>query len=718
MLAAITFSYFEWNQHQANIKAINQTGSSQLSTSKITERTELKHQIRRILNNSLWKVGKQAENFDSKKSEIRMIEESTKKNLEKKTTSFSKLINLNSENYDKKLNIKVENDADGRTIAYINLTENTKIIGETPDKSTKISLPLENLKTKTSPRFFLLQNKMDQFGKNLNNIEKRWKYFEYALAYSQAWLTGKLKFSEKRSKTLFQLALATHEIDKFGSTDYKAIMEDLTKTQLSEIKIPSKINSKNIKNPLNGQKIQKISQNVKKSLYFLEKSENKLKETRKHIKKAAEFQPQKLFSKNLEKISALQENPLKPENEFVKICNDTISVYTFPRRKMNKSLEKIRETESFLKKSQIKFKKGLETINPSKQSNPVMKQLYKDFTKKGNPGGIAQQLDRGFNTVLDNINFLEKRILKIRKTLPTPTVYKEKFPNNFRKKLSGKLKENKQTVRKFLSKVHNQAERTFEKYKKNYYRSKNKIKSLHNRILKEIKKQTNRPNSNWSETYKNYPKPGEENKNKPKQKKIQKYVIFKNQGTIGGIKRILSGARKHLIRIKKLKENFETEREKLENFSIDKDLRDKLEEKTNFQIFPNFSREKNYEISPPQPLKTNPNISVYHEIDIDKVNFQRLDPLGLLYESAPPTPIYLWFIDTIISWGMWDVEIEIEEPLVEEIFDYPNQMIPRPITKNSNQYIHKALPYKKEFRKTDFEFKLLVLSLRKFSISC
>ncbi len=695
------------------MNSINQKGSSQLSTETISERTDLNNQVKRTLNNSLWKVGKSTVNFESKKSEVRKIEKITEKKLENKLSTLSKKTDLNLENSKSKLDIEIEKGENGQPIAHINFPEGTNIKGKTPDNSTRIVLPVENLKTMVTPRFFLLQKRMDEFGKDLNNIERRWKYFEYALAYSQAWLTGKLKFSKKRSEALFQLALATHEIDKFGSTDYPTILRDLTNTSFSEIKLPTQIDAKSIKEPLNEKTIQNLSQNMKKSKSLLQTSENKLHKTAKQTRKVTDFSPEKIFSKQLEKLSQLEENNPNLKNKFLKICQKTENTYAFPQQQMKKALQNIQETKRLLKKSRTKFQKGLESIKPSQKTNPTMKQLYNDFTKEGTPGGIALQLEEGFESVLENLDDLEKRIKQVQKTLPNPTDYKKQFPGNFQEK----LRENKKPTRKILSNAEKQADKIFKKYEQDYESTKDYITSLHSKISKEIKKQTKEPDSNWSETFNDYPEPGEEKKNVSERKRVEKYVIFRNRGTIGGIEIVLSNARNHLQRIEDVNKKFGKERNRLENFEIDEDLRRVLEEKDSFRNFSKFSREEIYELSPPSPLKSDPNLSVYHEIEIESINFERLDPLGYVSKSAPPTPIYLWFIDTIIYWAQWDVTIEIKEPIVEEIFDYRNQTIPRPILDNSAKYVHKALPYKQNFDKSKFSFPLIVLSLRNFSIS-
>lgn len=717
ILSASIFGYYEWNRHQMKRKSINQSGSSQLSTSTISERTAVNDHVRRVLNDSLYNVGGSIENFETTESETKRIEQISERKLENEITTLSNQTNLNLGNSKSKLDFKIKEGENGRAIAHVEFPENTNVRRKTPDKSTIITLPLKNLKTKVTPRFFLLQNRMNEFGEDLNNIERRWKYFEYALAYSQAWLKGKLEFSEKRSKLLFQLALATHEINKFGSTDYQAIIRDLTSISLPNVELPTKIGPTSIKNPLNENTIQSLSQRIEKSIRLAKTSEKQLRKTENQIEKVAEFHPEKRLSKQLGKISELKEKEQNLENKFSKICKETESVYAFPRRRLEKSLNHIQEAKNLLKKSQSQFEKGLESIKSSKQSNQITKQLYEDFTQEEKPRGIAPQLEEGFNSVLDNLKFLEKRIYQVQKNLPKPADYEKKFPGGFQKKFSKKLRENKKVAKQLLSEAYGQAKKTFTDYENDFESNKNEIDELHTIILKEIKRQAKKPDQNWSKTFTQYPGPGEKNETSSKQKNIEKYVIFQNQGTIGGIEKVLSGTKNHLNRIKELDKDFEKERKELEEFEIDKALKKVLKNEDDFQSFPDLPRENVYGLSPPKPLKNDPNISVYHEIEVESVKFDRLDPLGLVNESAPPTPIYLWFIDTVIYWGLWDVKIEIKKPLVEKIFDYPNQTIPRPITKKSGQYVHKPLPYKQEFQKTDFEFKLLVLNLRNFSIS-
>ncbi|MGQ9787787.1 MAG: hypothetical protein ACUVQM_00505 [Candidatus Hadarchaeaceae archaeon] len=123
-------------------------------------------------------------------------------------------------------------------------------------------------------------------------------------------------------------------------------------------------------------------------------------------------------------------------------------------------------------------------------------------------------------------------------------------------------------------------------------------------------------------------------------------------------------------------------------------------------------RENTYELLPPVPLKKLPGISVYHNLDVKKVVYQRQDPAGLLGLPSA-TPIPLGTSGATVWWGQWKITIEIEEEPIEEIFDFDNPTIPHIY---GGLCTHLALAYRWRFSEKKFTTILSIVSPKPFLI--
>ena len=122
-------------------------------------------------------------------------------------------------------------------------------------------------------------------------------------------------------------------------------------------------------------------------------------------------------------------------------------------------------------------------------------------------------------------------------------------------------------------------------------------------------------------------------------------------------------------------------------------------------------REFVYRAFPPRPDGF-PFVSVYHVLEIEDISYSREDPAGLLGNSLA-TPVYLPFIETVIWWGMWSVRVELNRA-VEEIFDYPNQIL---LQETPFGYLHSSLFYRWSLGKETFDVRVTVFSLEPFLFS-
>ncbi len=712
LLTASFVTYFEWNRHQSEKEAIDRQGSSQLSFDLISEKSGLNGHIERTLNESLWKIGKNGKTSESGGSEVEKIENLAENELNKKLQNLSPKTNLHFPSDRKRIGFEISRGKENGTVADVKFPKGTSIEDNTPDGSTTIEIPVENLTETTARRLFLLQDEMEAFGAALNSVERRWEYFEYALAYSQAWLEKDLNFSKKRTETLFRLALATHEIDKFGSSDYRSLLREVAGSKVMELMESSDMKLDQFGDPLGNPSVREFSEKTEKSLNLLKSSKASLHHAKSNIDNLKKFNPEKLLTSQSQKISNLSDNYEQSKDDFSKICEDTRNIYALPQDQLNKSLEKVREARRALKMSRNCFNRGLDAIESSKENNPFLKNLYQDITQS-EPRGVSPQINCGFKSVLENLDSLEKEVVELRKQIPETSEYEKTFPDGYREKLSTDMGENE--VDELFSEAYKDAEESFSEYIDDYEEERSEVDEINDYFLREIESQTRDTCPNWSDTYTEYPKPGE--RGNSEEMRAEKYVIRENQGSISGLETVLERTESQLDRIENLNKDFDEERGKLERFGLNQSLKNIIKEGEGSPDDSTRSRKEEYELSPPTPIENTPNISVYHDLDIDSVQMKRLDPVGLVDKSGPPTPIYIWQIKTTIFWGLWDVKIEIEEPLVEEIFDYPNQVIPRPKSENSNQYVHKPLPYERHFEKSEYNFKLLVLSLRNFDIS-
>jgi len=80
----------------------------------------------------------------------------------------------------------------------------------------KIARFVKEVETFVDCRYYLLQDKMNEFLRRLDEIHDRWRNLEYLSAWTKA-LMGEVKLSEEESATLFEAAWCQQELEVFGS---------------------------------------------------------------------------------------------------------------------------------------------------------------------------------------------------------------------------------------------------------------------------------------------------------------------------------------------------------------------------------------------------------------------------------------------------------------------------------------------------------------------
>jgi hypothetical protein len=84
------------------------------------------------------------------------------------------------------------------------------------DTQVKIARPLEEIQAFVDCRYFLLQERMNEFLRRLDDIHDRWRNLEYLNAWGKA-LTGKVELSKQETVALFEMAWCRQELETFGS---------------------------------------------------------------------------------------------------------------------------------------------------------------------------------------------------------------------------------------------------------------------------------------------------------------------------------------------------------------------------------------------------------------------------------------------------------------------------------------------------------------------
>jgi hypothetical protein len=229
----------------------------------------------------------------------------------------------------------------------------------------------------------------------------------------------------------------------------------------------------------------------------------------------------------------------------------------------------------------------------------------------------------------------------------------------------------------------------------------------------------------YRESYEEFPNPGAydpEEDPSPTTRSANVYITERDDGTINTLNATLEDVKTSLGEMEDIAGGVEREQDELSGAEIDEELMQVLLEASypQFEQPAEFDREQLYELLPPTPIRAQPGLSVFHEFDIRDVEYRRVDPCGRLGgASAPPTPIPLWFIGLTLYWGQWEVTIELEDEPIEQIFDFPNPTLPRPLLEGAGielTKIHKPLGYRFELPRTSFSFTLLIVSPRYFSI--
>lgn len=727
LLTVVMLGEFAWVRHQLILGGINSGADDLLLTSVAGVQSDIERAVRYSIYEALWEISKHADGYTSRGERENAAENLAARGLEQRLFSLVKVYRRHNTLAKLVLgqgspSLELQPEERGYVLASVKLPKRTYIEASLLDNTLKLKSPYENFKTFIDSRFYLLDEMMGDFISGMEEVLDGWKYAEYALAYGQAWLGRKVIFSESKSRALFQLGWASHELSVFGSSDYLSTLQDLSgingAVQLFEDYDPNVVVE-----PVSAEEIHVLTEKIDASLKELRRSEEKLMDSLAAVRGFKTFDADKWADRIQIRFEGVEKaldslNVDEAEQRFCKLCENFEFTYSYLHKLLDEAVADIEEAQVHVRGVQEKFQQLLSIVKSSTLDNPLMKQLYEDLVI-GSNGNIplAQQISWGVSDVLQNLGQLGGEISVRREQFVVPSRLNSIFPGDLREKFTQIINENLESAGEALREAREAAGEAICEFKVFVDRRENLRISLLKQISGGVQNLLQKPDANWSGRYEDYPDPGEDPEAVPFTTTAEKYVLMQGKGSIGGLRLVLESTRSHFERFEDLARRFESLQGEMSRLELDDGLRKVLD--TSFQSPQGLNREQAYELAPPKPINPRPGISVFHEFEIKSVNYERLDPCGWVDPKAPPTPIFLWFIGVTIYWAQWEVTLELEEWPIEEIFDYDNPSLPRPMLDGSSQNlinVHKSLAYRSRVPRSSFSFSLVLLSLRPFGI--
>ena len=674
MLVLAMVAYTTWSRHQLATNTIEDVTCESLLTTAAGVQSDLQHIARYATYRALWEVCENADNYDNDDSRENMIEclaakyfmdyvvamQQAYKQVDARvelefqnppsfeSSPSSDLFLDQPKTHENLSSFYLHQAENGYALMEVRLQKQTRIRVSSWDNRIKLALPCENFNVFIDCRYFLLQERMDKFIRQFDDIRSSWKWVEYAVAWGEA-LAGRLELSESCSKTLFNLAWANHELKTFGSADYPAVAMRLAGLDMGAL--AGLISGAAIRvKPFCVNDVQVMIRYVDGGIQDLDGIRAELMDVNKCVEYA---------------INEAQENS-SLENVQLKLGSAIGSV--------DRILEKVQEVQQ-------QFQQLLDYIASKRGSDILMLRLYNGLTSSDkNYPPPARRISVGIEGV-------ESKLLE----------------------LKGQIETFAQLI---------QSSNGLENLG-------NSISQLYNHVVASVHDLLAEPMPKYTESYEEYPDPSTyalENDPSPTPRNARIYIMEPNDGTIGTLDATLKDVKTSLERMEDVATDVELEQGGLVGAEIDGELTQALLGGLDMQSeqHAEFDREQLYELLPPKPIRPQPGISVFDELDIGDVRYKRVDPCGRLCgASAPPTPIPLWFIDVTLYWAQWEVTLELENKPIERIFDFPNQTIPRsPL--DGDEFglakIHKALGYRYELPRKSFSFTLVIISPQYFNI--
>jgi hypothetical protein len=579
---------------------------------------------------ALWEVCKRAGDYENDEARQRAIEQLTSERFLEYVAPLPQVYRMHDRRIELKLprvrpDIRLRRAENGFALMKVKLPSGTLVKAGSLDGKLELTLPLKSFEIFIDSRYFLLQERMNEFIRELEDVRSGWRWAEYAFAWGEA-LAGQVRLNKPRSAALFELAWANHELSKFGSADYFAVAP-----KLAGLDGGATANSYSSLSAT-----YKSSKDLRVAISYLNRCIKALEEA------GAEILDIEACIESAQSIAENSDEKLEGVTERV-----------------GRALELVQEVRSL-------FQYTLDFIAGRSENDALMAQLYQGLTtSQGNRPPLTRQVSLG-------VEGIEEKLFRLKEELKAPELQQGKLPLGVQERIRG-------CVRSLLAK----------------------------------------PLPKYRESYIDYsdPSAGADEDPSPKTRSAQIYIVSKNDGTVASLKATLADLKGNLERLASIEERVESERgkgtmidEKLTQTLLGMDL---LSERLPNRI----NREQMYEFLPPKPIRPKPGLSVFHELNVAQVKYERRDPCGVLAGArAPPTPIPLWFIGVTFYWAQWEVTLELEGRPIEQIFDFDNPVLLRPVPEAESETIHKPLAYRYEVPLDRFSFELIIVSPKPFSI--
>ena len=662
MLVVAMLGHAAWSRHQRSLNVVEDASSSALLTIAMSVQNDLRAAVRYAVYRALWEVSKNADDYGSDGARELAIESLAAGYFAERMDALPIVYKQHDARIELELGISSGRPAfdlregeGGYAWATARLPSRARVRISSWDNSLVLELPCENLEVFIDSRYFLLQRRMGEFIDGLGSVGTKWAVMEYTAAWAGAWLRGKVTMSASRSKAFFELAWAAHELDIFGSADYVATVGGLIDATAGT-----------------GETSEDILYDLSNTVVVTPLRTADVKAMGEYVDRAlealAEASTALMEAKGhvLRASDALTQKPENMDNIGPALENAQAA--------LGDAIGSVTRVRNHVSEADQQFEQLIDFTVRSAGQNMAMGALHESLVERmredyPSPREQVAWGARGTLVKLDNLEMILSAFAREVGAVDTIT----------------------------------------------------ELEDLMTRLLDEITSSVQGLHAEpapkrWVE-FTSYAEPGSYEGKPPESvgKMAPVYIDGEGDGTIGNLKIILQNTRNNLNEMRRLAGRTEPALDEIKSAEIDEALRQKLE--LNAGDSSSIDREQLYELLPPPPIQSQPRLSVFHNFTIKKVRYSREDPAGW-FGSPTPTPIPLWFIGVTLWWAQWDITLELEDGIIEEIFDFDNPTLPLTHEAMGEEFIaHKPLAYRHEVSSNMFNVRLVIISLKPFSIS-
>jgi|GEM_PF-3446740 len=225
ILALVLVAQASLSGHQRSLWDIDDASSSSLLTKARTIHADLQSTARQSVYLALSEVGKRASEYTNTTRKAAIESLAADHFAERVTELASEYVE-----HDARIDLdiaetsppffEVSESEFGYVSTLASLPAGSRIRLTSWDEKTELAITFEKVYVFVDSRYFLLERSMDNFLRDLGNINSLWQTMEYTQTIAAGLLTGKVELNASRSKALFESAWALHELKTFGSSDY------------------------------------------------------------------------------------------------------------------------------------------------------------------------------------------------------------------------------------------------------------------------------------------------------------------------------------------------------------------------------------------------------------------------------------------------------------------------------------------------------------------